>query len=82
MTWSPPIDNNPLIAGYDVFYGVSDCNCKRFSGGLTNVTFLMIGGLCNAQNYSFFVVSYSNEEHTLPSEWSNVFTLIAGKYYC
>ena len=26
----------------------------------------------------FFVVSYSNEEHTLPSEWSNITTLIAG----
>ena len=79
VTWSSPVDNDPLIAGYEVFYGVSNCDCKTFSVGMTNATFLMISGLCNAQNYSFFVMSYSNEEHTLPSEWSDIITLITGK---
>ena len=79
VTWSSPVDNDPLIAGYEVFYGVSDCYCKTFSVGVTNVTQLMISGLCSAQNYSFLVMSYSNEEHTLPSEWSDIITLISGK---
>ena len=80
MTWSLPVNNNPLINGYEVFYGVSDCDCKTFNIGVTNYTELIISGLCRSQNYSFFVVSHSNEEYTLPSEWSDVFTLNAGNY--
>ena len=79
VTWSPPVDNDPLIAGYEVFYLVSNCDCKTFSVGVTNDTFLIISFLVSAQNYSFFVVSYSNDEHTLPSEWSDIITLITGK---
>ena len=79
VTWSSPVDNDPLIAGYEVFYGVSDCDCKTLSVGVTSDTLLKISGLCSAQNYSFFVMSYSNEEHTLPSEWSDIITLISGK---
>ena len=81
VTWFPPVINNPLIDGYKVFYGVSD---KTFSVGVTKYTKLIISGLCSCQNYSFYVVSYSNEEHTLPSEWSDITTLIAGnlkQYY-
>ena len=77
VTWSPPVDNDPLIAGYEVFYDIG--NGSRYSGGMTNDTFLNISGLCSAQNYSFFVMSYSNEEHTLSSEWSDIITLISGK---
>ena len=76
MTWSPPVNNNPLIDGYEVFYGV--CDCKTFSAGVTNYTKLIVSGLWNAQNYIFCMTSYSNEEHTLPSEWSDVATLIEG----
>ena len=79
VTWSSPVDNDPLIAGYEVFYDIG--NGSRQSVGVTNDTFLMISGLCSARNYSFFVVSYSNEENTLPSEWSDVFVLIGGKQY-
>ena len=77
ITWCPPVDNDPLIAGYEVFYDIG--NGSRYSGGMTNDTFLIISGLCSAQNYSFFVVSYSNEEDTLPSEWSYIITLLSGK---
>ena len=77
VTWSPPVDNDPLIAGYEVFYDIG--NGSRYSGGMTNDTFMMISVLCSAQNYSFFVISYSNEEDTLPSEWSDIITLISGK---
>ena len=75
VTWFPPVINNPLIDGYKVFYGVSD---NTFSVGVTKYTELIISGLCSTQNYMFFVVSYSNEEYTLQSEWSDVSTLIAG----
>ena len=77
VTWSSPVDNDPLIAGYEVFYDIG--NGSRYSGGVTNDTFLIINGLCSVKNYSFFVVSYSNEQHTLPSEWSDIITLITGK---
>ena len=80
VTWSPPVNNNPLIDGYEVFYGVNDCDCKTFSVGVTNNSELIINGLCSNQNYSFFVVSYSNENNTLPSEWSDITTLIASKF--
>ena len=75
VTWSPPVNSNLLINGYEVFYGVND---STFSVGVTNYTELIISGLYSTQNYTFFVVSYSNEEHTVPSEWSNITTLIAG----
>ena len=77
VTWSSPVDNDPLIAGYEVFYDIG--NGSRYSGGMTNDTFLIISGLYSAQNYSVFVMSYSNEEDTLPSEWSDIITLISGK---
>ena len=76
VTWSPPIDNDPLIAGYEVFYDIGNGN--RYSGGETIHTHVVISGLCSAHNYSLFVVAYSNEECTLPSEWSDVITLITG----
>ena len=75
VMWSPPLNNNPFIDGYEVFYGN---NGSTFSVGMTNNTKMIVTGLCSAQNYSFFVASYSNEEHTLPSEWSDITTLIAG----
>ena len=46
---------------------------------MTNDTYLIISGLCSAQNYSVFVMSYSNEEHALPSEWSDIITPLSGK---
>ena len=75
VTWSPRADNHSFLCGYVVFYGMNDLDCKTFSVGVTNNTELIISSSCSSQNYSFFVVSYSNEEHTLPSEWT---TLIAG----
>ena len=44
-------------------------------------TQLIVNNLCCAQNYSFFVVSYSNIEQTLPSQWSDVVMLIPGNLY-
>ena len=77
VTWSVPVNNNQIIDGYEVFYGVSN---DTFSAGVTNNTQLIISGLYSNQNYSFFVVSYSNEEHTLPSQWSDIAALIAGTF--
>ena len=78
VTWSPPVNNNPLIDGYEVFYGVKDYDYKTFSIEVTDYTQLIISGLCNSQNYSFFVVSRSIGNNTLPSEWSDVYTLNTG----
>ena len=65
----------------EVFHGVNDCDYKAFIVGVTKYIELIISDLCNNQNYSFFMVSYSNKEHTLTSECSVIITLIAGKYY-
>ena len=81
VTWCPPVDNDPLIAGYEVFSDIG--NGSKYSVGVTNDTFLIISDDFSALNFSFFVVSYSNENHTLPSEWSDIITLISGKVsYC
>ena len=67
VTWSSPVDNDPFTAGYEVFYDIG--NGSRFNGGEPGLNInLIISGLCSAQSYSFFVVSYSNEEYTLPNE--------------
>ena len=78
VTWSSPVNENSLIDGYRVFYSVNDCDCKTFSVGITKYNQVILSGLCNTQNYSFFVVSYSNWEYALPSEWSDVAILNAG----
>ena len=44
VTWSPSVNNNPLIDGYEVFYDVNDYDCKTFSVGVTNYTELIISG--------------------------------------
>ena len=75
---SPPVINNLLIDGYEVLYGVNDCDCKTISVGVTKYNDLIISGLCSSQNCRFFVVSYSNEEYALPNEWSDVTTLNKG----
>ena len=44
VTWSQPVNNNQLVDGYEVFYGVHDCDCKIFSVGVTKYTEQIVSG--------------------------------------
>ena len=68
------------IAGYEVFYQLSNGSSSVMSAGTTTNTMLNItSGLSLHNTYNFFVVSYGNEGGTvLPSNHST--TLSLGEY--
>ena len=65
------------IAGYEVFYQLSNGSSSVMSGGTTTNTMLNItSGLSYGDAYDFFIVSYGSEGSTvLPSDHSNTTTL-------
>ena len=68
------------VAGYEVFYQLSNGNSSVMSAGTTTNTMLNItSGLTSNNTYNFFVVSYGSEGSTvLPSDHST--TLSLGEY--
>ena len=66
------------VAGYEVFYQLSNYSSSVMSAGTTtNTTLDIISGLSFGNNYNFFVVSYGSEGSTiLPSDRSNTTTLM------
>ena len=68
------------VAGYEVFYQLSNGNSSVMSAGTTTNTMLNItSGLTSNNTYDFFVVSYGSEGSTvLPSDHST--TLSLGEY--
>ena len=65
------------VAGYEVFYQLSNGNSSVMSAGTTTNTMLNItSGLTSIKTYNFFVVSYGSEGSTvLPSDHSNTTTV-------
>ena len=65
------------IAGYEVFYQLSNGSSSVMSAGTTTNTMLNItSGLSLYNTYNFFVVSYGSEGSTvLPSDHSNNVTV-------
>ena len=65
------------VAGYEVFYQLSNGSNYVMSGGTTNSTMLNItSGLSYGNTYTFSVVSYGSEGSTvLPSDHSNIITV-------
>ena len=65
------------VAGYEVFYQLSNGNSSVMSAGTTTNTMLNItSGLSLYNTYNFFVVSYGSESSTvLPSDHSNNVTV-------
>ena len=65
------------VAGYEVFYQLSNGSSSVMSAGTTNNTMLNItSGLTSYSTYNFFVVSYGSEGGTvLPSDHSNATTM-------
>ena len=68
----------PAVASYEVFYQLIG-GTKNVSGGNTSNTELTLTGL-TLGNYSFFVVgSGAKGKPVLPSDPSNIATVIIGK---
>ena len=65
------------VAGYEVFYQLSNGSSSVMSAGTTTNTILNItSGLSLYSTYNFFVVSYGSEGSTvLPSNHSNNITV-------
>ena len=65
------------VAGYEVFYQLSNGSSSVMSAGTTTNTMLNITlGLSLYSTYNFFVVSYGSEGSTvLPSDHSNNVTM-------
>ena len=65
------------VAGYEVFYQLSNGSSSVMSAGTTTNTMLNItSGLSLYNTYNFFVVSYGSEGSTvLPSDHSNNVTV-------
>ena len=65
------------VAGYEVFYQLSNGSSSVMSAGTTTNTMLNITpGLTSNSTYNFFVVSYGSEGSTvLPSDHSNNITV-------
>ena len=65
------------VAGYEVFYQLSNGSSSVMSAGTTTNTMLnIISGLTLNSTYNFFVVSYGSESSTvLPSDHSNNVTV-------
>ena len=70
------------VAGYEVFYQLSNYSSSVMSAGNTTNTMLNItSGLSLDNIYNFFVVSYGSEDSTvLPSDHSNNITIELCKY--
>ena len=65
------------VAGYEVFYQLSNDNSSVISAGTTtNIMLNITLGLSLYNTYNFFVVSYGSEGSTvLPSNHSNATTV-------
>ena len=65
------------VAGYEVFYQLSNYSSSVMSSGTTTNTIIdIISGLRFGNIYNFFVVSYGSEGSTvLPSDHSNNITV-------
>ena len=74
LSWTPPANNAPPVAGYEVFYAVSGSDNTQ-SGGNTNSTNISMVLPTLDVIYDLFVVAYSDAANTLPSAYSTITTI-------
>ena len=72
ITWSPPVNNDPVVLGYEVFYDLP--NGARISEE-TNGRIFLFSSLDPKSSYPVFVVAYGGD---LPSDCS-IETIEQGK---
>ena len=73
VSWSPPVSNDPVVLGYELFYDLP--NGTRESTEVYD-TKLTLSTLDPESSYPVFVVAYGGD---LPSSHSNNKTLQEGK---
>ncbi len=74
INWSPPISNNPIVQGYDVYY--ESPNGTRLSNNIGNsTTMTTIDNLDPEMYYSVFVVAIGGD---LPSPTSSMINISEG----
>ena len=73
VSWSPPVSNNPVVLGYELFYDLPNGTRESIEVNDTLMTFTTLDPVTS---YSVFVVAYGGD---LPSNRSNTGTLQEGK---
>ena len=73
VSWSPPVSNDPVVLGYELFYDLPNSTRESIE---VNDTLITISTLDPESSYPVFVVAYGGD---LPSNHSNTGTLRKGK---
>ena len=73
VSWSPPVSNNPVVLGYELFYDLPNGTRESIEVNDTLMTFTTLDPV---SSYPVFVVAYGGD---LPSSRSNNGTLQEGK---
>ena len=72
VSWSPPVSNNPVVLGYELFYDLPNGTRDSIE---VNDTLMTFSTLDPVSSYPVFVVAYGGD---LPSSRSNNGTLQEG----
>ena len=73
IKWSPPVTNDPIVLGYEVFYDLPNGTRESIE---VNGTLITISTIDPESSYPAFVVAYGGD---LPSSHSNNESLQQGK---
>ena len=71
ISWSPPVSNNPIVQGYEVFYDSPNGTRLSIDVGADN-TMTTIENLDPELNYTVFVVAYGGDLPSAASDKSNI----------
>ena len=72
-SWSPPVSNDPVVLGYELFYDLPNGTRESIED---NSTLITLSTLDPVSSYPVFVVAYGGD---LPSSHSNNEILQEGK---
>ena len=72
VSWSPPVSNDPVVLGYEVFYDLPNGTRESIE---VNDTLITLSTLGPESSYPVFVVAYGGD---LPSDHSNSETIQQG----
>ena len=74
VSWSPPVSNDPVVLGYELFYDLPNGTRESIEVNSTLITF---STLDPESSYPVFIVAYGRD---LPSSHSNNINLQQGNY--
>ena len=73
VSWSPPVSNDPVVLGYELFYDLPNGTRESIEVNSTLITFSTLDPV---SSYPMFVVAFGGDS---PSNRSNSKTLQEGK---